>query len=262
MFSDLTPLYPLVVPFLLVLFRVVGLFVFVPVFSNSAIPANVEGVVVAGDYVVRVERGAEKTTVPATLIGLVVAIAGEMSVGLIDRDTGRRGVCGGTARSAYDQPANGLSLSAIYDPSFEDQSTVIEQIAFWIALVTFLSMGGHREVINAIVYSYSRVPMGGGGISADVILAADCGSLDAAFHAAARSLCPARRVFHRHTDRRPDVTVHAPDEPDGSERAYPPGRRILHGHGRHGRLGAWFRSRASAKCLSTHRAACSDKSLW
>ena len=42
MFTDLMPLFPLVIPFLLVLFRLLGLFAFVPFFSNSAIPGKLK----------------------------------------------------------------------------------------------------------------------------------------------------------------------------------------------------------------------------
>ncbi len=195
MFSDLTPLYPLVVPFLLVLFRVVGLFVFVPVFSNSAIPANLKVLLSLAITLCVWNVVPKSATVPATLIGLVVAIAGEMSVGLLIGILVGGVFAGVQLESHLISQQMGLSLSAIYDPSFEDQSTVIEQVAFWIALVAFLSMGGHREVINAVVYSYSKVPMGGGGISADALLAATCGSLDAAFHAAAQVAMPGLVAF-------------------------------------------------------------------
>jgi flagellar biosynthesis protein FliR len=89
----------------------------------------------------------------------------------------------------------GLSLATLYDPAFEDQSTVIEQVAFWIALVAFLAMGGQREVINAVVYSYQKVPLGGGGLSPEVMLGTTIASLDASFHAATRVAMPALVAF-------------------------------------------------------------------
>jgi flagellar biosynthesis protein FliR len=89
----------------------------------------------------------------------------------------------------------GLSLATLYDPSFEDQSTVIEQIAFWTALVAFLAMNGHRELINAVVYSYKAVPIGSGGLAPDKMLAATAGALDASFHAATRIAMPSLVAF-------------------------------------------------------------------
>jgi flagellar biosynthesis protein FliR len=124
-----------------------------------------------------------------------VAVIGEMSVGLL---IGMlvAGVFSGVQLGAHlISQQMGLGLANIYDPSFEDQSTVIEQVAFWIALVAFLSMGGHREILNAIVFSYRAVPMGNGGISSDMMLAAICGSMQTAMHAAMRVAMPGLVAF-------------------------------------------------------------------
>jgi flagellar biosynthetic protein FliR len=199
MFADLLPLYPMLVPFLLVLFRVVGLFVFVPMFSNTAVPGNVKILlslaIALCIWNVVPHASAGGAPVPDSLIGLVIAVGGEMTVGLMI------GLLVGAVFAGIQLGAHlvaqqmGLALSAIYDPSFEGQSTVIEQVGFWIALVAFLGMGGHREVINAIVYSYKVVPMGTLGLSPDVMLAAACNALDASFHAAAQVAMPSLVAF-------------------------------------------------------------------
>jgi len=89
----------------------------------------------------------------------------------------------------------GLSLATLYDPSFEDQTTVIEQIAFWIALVAFLGVGGHREILNAVIYSYQTIPIGSGGLAPDVMMNTVVASMDAAFHASTRVAMPALVAF-------------------------------------------------------------------
>jgi flagellar biosynthesis protein FliR len=199
MFTDLTPFYPLVVPFLLVLFRLLGLFVFLPFFSSTVIPGNVKillglALTVCVWNVVPGVRAAALHSAE-TLPGLVAAIAGEMTVGLLIGMM-LAVVFGGIQMGAHlISQQMGLSLATIYDPAFEDQSTVIEQVAFWIALVAFLTMGGHREVINAVVYSYQRVPLGSGGLSPEIMLETTLGSLDASFHAATRVAMPALVAF-------------------------------------------------------------------
>jgi len=199
LFTDLTPLYPLVVPFLLVLFRLLGVFAFVPFFSNSSIPGNVKmmlGLAIAfciWNIVPGVKAAAVTTT--ATLPGLVIAVAGELTIGLMI-GLMLAAVFGGIQLGAHMiSQQMGLSLATLYDPAFEDQSTVIEQVAFWIALVTFLAIGGHREVLNAVVYSFHRVPLGSGGLAPEVMLNALLGSMDASFHAATRVAMPALVAF-------------------------------------------------------------------
>src|SRR3954471_24510150 len=86
-FSDLTPLYMLVGPFLLVLFRLLGMLAFIPFFSTSSIPGNVKvllglAITLCIWSVVPAIRGIGPK-MPESLTGLVIAIAGEMSVGLL-----------------------------------------------------------------------------------------------------------------------------------------------------------------------------------
>jgi flagellar biosynthetic protein FliR len=199
MFTDLTSLYPLVVPFLLVLFRLLGIVVFVPFFSNSSVPGNVKVLLGLAMAVcvwnVVPQARASGNAIPPTLPALVIAIAGEMTVGLMIGIL-LGAVFGGIQLGAHLLSQQmGLSLAAIYDPAFEDQSTVIEQIAFWIALVAFLSMGGHREVINAVVYSYRTVPIGSGGLSTETMLGTTIGALQASFYAAVRVAMPGLVAF-------------------------------------------------------------------
>jgi flagellar biosynthetic protein FliR len=198
-FADLMPLYPLVGPFLLVLFRLVGIVVFVPFFSNSSVPGNVRillGLAVAV-CVWNVVPGVRElgARLPASVPSLVAMIAGEMSVGLVIGML-LGAVFGGLQLGAHlISQQMGLSMATLYDPSFEDQSTVIEQVAFWIAFVAFLSMGGHREVIRAVVYSFQTVPVGGGGLAPEAMLTTVLGAMQAGFHAAVRLAMPALVAF-------------------------------------------------------------------
>jgi flagellar biosynthesis protein FliR len=195
MFSDLAPLYPVLAPFLLVLFRVLGLFVAAPLFNNPAIPGQVRALLGMALAFCVWNVVPHSNNIPDNLLGLAAAIAGEMSVGLLI------GLMLATVFAGIEMGAHlisqqmGLSLATIYDPAFEDQSTIIEQVAFWIGLVAFLAMGGHREIINAVVYSYQSVPMASGGMSPEAMLSALTGSLDASFHAAIRIAMPALVTF-------------------------------------------------------------------
>lgn len=197
MFSDLLIFYPWLFPFLMVLFRLLGLIAFVPFFSNSSIPGNVKILLaLAITFCVwNVVPHVTGSAVPNTLAGLGIAVAGEMSVGLL---MGLLLGCvfGGVQLGAHlVSQQMGLSMATIYDPSFEDQTTVMEQIAFWLALVAFLGMGGHREMVNAVLYSYKSVPMASGGMDMKDVVATACGAIDASFHAAARIAMPALVAF-------------------------------------------------------------------
>jgi flagellar biosynthetic protein FliR len=195
MLDSLTPFYPLILPFLLVLFRVLGLFLFAPFFSNSSIPANLRiilGLCITFCIWNIVPHNPQQ---PASLLALVPLIAGEMTIGLLIGLLLAAVFAGIQLGAHLVSQQMGLSLATLYDPSFEDQSTVMEQVAFWIALVVFLTMGGHRQIISAIVYSYQTVPMGSGGISPEVMLSSLVGALEAACHAAVKIGLPALVAF-------------------------------------------------------------------
>jgi flagellar biosynthetic protein FliR len=134
-------------------------------------------------------------TVPSTLTGITLAIAGEMSVGLVIGLLSTLVVAGIQLGAHLISQQMGLSLATIYDPHFDDQSTVIEQLAFWLAIIAFFAIGGHREMINALVFSYEKVPMGGGGIDSEQMLRVILGGVESSFHLAIRVGAPALVAF-------------------------------------------------------------------
>ncbi|HSQ87858.1 fused FliR family export protein/FlhB family type III secretion system protein [Romboutsia sp.] len=54
----------------------------------------------------------------------------------------------------------GLSMVNIYDPNSKDQSTLIENIMYWMGIIIFFSMNGHHRLIEGIQQSFKLVPIG------------------------------------------------------------------------------------------------------
>ncbi len=188
MSDALFQLFPLVMPFLLVLFRVIGLFVFVPVFSNTSIPGNVK-VLLAVAITCCIWSTVPKAVVPANLIDVTVAVACEAGVGMLLGLAVTMVFSGLQLGAHMVSQQMGLSMASVYDPMFQDQTTVIEQLAFWLTLVAFFAIGGHRELINALVYSYQTVPMGHSP-PPEMMLHSTLDGLQMAFHVAVRVAAP------------------------------------------------------------------------
>jgi len=194
MFSDLVPLYPLVVPFLLVLFRVMGVFSFVAFFSNAAIPGNVRVLLALCVSFCIFSAVPHDIAMPTSLPSLVVAILGEMSVGLV------MGMMVALVFNGLQLGAHmlsqqmGLSMAGVYDPMFDQESTAIEQLAFWLGTIVFLTLGGHGQLINALVYSYDSVPMGH-AVQPERMLEVGLASVTASFHLAVKVGAPALVAF-------------------------------------------------------------------
>nr|WP_317331055.1 fused FliR family export protein/FlhB family type III secretion system protein [uncultured Romboutsia sp.] len=64
-----------------------------------------------------------------------------------------------TAGSLIDQQL-GLSMSSIYDPNTNTQSTLVENILYWVGIVIFFSMNGHYYLIEGIQNSFNLVKIG------------------------------------------------------------------------------------------------------
>ena len=64
-----------------------------------------------------------------------------------------------TAGSLIDQQL-GLSMASIYDPNTNTQSTLVENILYWIGIIIFFSMNGHHYLIEGIQNSFNLVKIG------------------------------------------------------------------------------------------------------
>ena len=63
------------------------------------------------------------------------------------------------AGSLIDQQL-GLSMSSIYDPNSKTQSTLIENLMYWIGIIIFFSMNGHHKLITGIQNSFYLIEIG------------------------------------------------------------------------------------------------------
>lgn len=192
-FADLMSLYPLVAPFALVLFRVLGLFMFVPLFSNAAIPGNVK-VLLALAISLCVWNVVPKTAVTPGLVPLALAVIAELSVGLLIGILTSLVFMGVQLGGHLLSQQMGLSMAAVYDPMFDEQSTVVEQLAFWMTLIVFFAIGGHRQLIHVLVMSYRSVPMGR-GLDPTLLVGVVLASVQTSFDIAVRVAAPGLVIF-------------------------------------------------------------------
>ncbi len=63
------------------------------------------------------------------------------------------------AGSLIDQQL-GLSMINIYDPNSQDNTTLIENIMYWIGIMVFFSINGHHKLITGISKSFELIKVG------------------------------------------------------------------------------------------------------
>jgi flagellar biosynthetic protein FliR len=169
---DLKPFLAHLPAWLLVLFRLTGMFMFAPMFGSVTIPARVKvflalglsfcvypmlltpGSASAGLILPFIESGLGLWSVVSSvsmelLIGIVIGYGA--SLPLIGVQIGGRVV---------DQQM-GLGLAGVLNPEFNEQTGVVSQFYFMLALAVFVILGGHRVILMTLVGSFGRVPLGG-----------------------------------------------------------------------------------------------------
>lgn len=63
------------------------------------------------------------------------------------------------AGSLIDQQL-GLSMANIYDPNTKEQSTLMQNIMYWMGIIIFFNMNGHHMLIKGIQHSFELVGIG------------------------------------------------------------------------------------------------------
>jgi flagellar biosynthetic protein FliR len=183
-------------PFLLVVFRLGGLFVLAPVLSSALIPAKARALLcfVLALAVYPTLTGANTAPAPPDLLSLGPAVLGETligaAIGLIAALPLYAVQLGGLVVS---QQA-GLALGQVYNPLLDTETDVFGQFLQYAAMVMFVMFGGLEAIFVAAARTFAHVPVGrawGLGGGADLAPTALVGGLAASgFELALRVAAP------------------------------------------------------------------------
>ena len=156
------PLLEHLAPFLLVLFRLSGLFIFAPILASTTIPAKFRALIcfmfavaiyptIPSDQMRPIELDLF-TLGPAifaeTLIGLAIGLLAALPLFAVQ--------LGGMIMS---QQA-GMSLGTVYNPALETDTDILGQFLQYSAMVIFISMGGLEILFLACTKTFASVPVG------------------------------------------------------------------------------------------------------
>lgn len=144
--------------FALVLARVAGLVLAVPMFSSTQIPRGI----MAG-FVIVISLMVFPVVAPLLPGSLTIgqAAAGMVTEFIIGEALGM--AAGGVFFAAQIagqlvSHQSGLSLGQVFNPMFDEQSTVIDQLWFFATMVLFFMFRGHLAVTQALLESFRQVP--------------------------------------------------------------------------------------------------------
>ena len=177
---DLTPLIAHVPAWLLVLFRLSGIFLFAPLFGSSAVPVRIRVMLAVGlslcVYPALVQPGAAALPLIAPLLegglglwSVVGVTATELMVGLVIGFGASLPLTGMQLAGHIIDQQIGLGLAGVFNPDLNEQGSVVGEFLFMMALTVFLVLGGHRILLSTLVGSFSLVPLGGFVPGSDVL---------------------------------------------------------------------------------------------
>jgi flagellar biosynthesis protein FliR len=157
------------VGFALVFFRVAGLMLFAPLFGSSRVPRRVK--LLLALVMTLGMTGIDYTAVvaPSDLPTLTIAIGGEICFGIaMGMMVSLVFIASQWAGEMVGQQL-GFNISEVIDPQFGQAGSLVGDLYFYLTMAIFLTIGGHRVLVDAVHQSITAVPPLALWVNADVL---------------------------------------------------------------------------------------------
>jgi len=139
--------------------RLAGFFVTVPFFSTSAAPPLVRGGLALAVALLLYPVHVDSVEVTGTA-SLVAMTAKELLAGMFLGGLVRLLFAGLQLAGQLAGFGIGLSLAKIIDPGAATEDSLGPALYQYLGLILFIGVGGHRELISAVIRSYDVLPLG------------------------------------------------------------------------------------------------------
>lgn len=150
------------VPAGMVVARVAGLAVQGPVLSSPAIPVRIKALLVLSLGLAVYPTVAAHADLPATASMAMAAplIAVEFAIGVFIGFMASMPLLAAQFGGLSMGQQIGLGFARFYNPAMGEESDVLEQILFFLALATFIALGGLESMFSSVVASFESLPAG------------------------------------------------------------------------------------------------------
>jgi flagellar biosynthetic protein FliR len=185
---------PHIAPALLAIFRIGGLFIFGPLLSSSAIPVRVRVFLtfilgLAVYPALPAVAGTQPSINEWNLWAIGAAIAMEVTLGAVVGFLAGLPLMAARTGGLIMGQQMGLGFAQFFDPTLDDESDVVGQTLYLLALGGFLIVGGHEQMLLAVLNTFNHIPLGSFAIDADLV-SLTCGMMLSAFEVALRVAAP------------------------------------------------------------------------
>lgn len=167
---DLTPILPYVPVWLMILFRLTGIFVLAPVIGSSTVPRMVKVFLALGlsfavwpmlwiDPQASENLSAAVRGLDMWSLGLLVSL--ELLIGYVIGYAASLPLIGMQLGGHMVDQQMGLAVAEQYNPELDGQAAVTGQLLFMLALALFVSAGGLNVMLHTLAQTFRHVPLGG-----------------------------------------------------------------------------------------------------
>jgi len=142
---------------LLVLARTAGMVAAAPVFGDKTFPISVKAAVSIALAMAFVPLVSAPDSMPL----LVPGLAAEFAIGLTIGFAASLLFAGIKAGGSLLDQQMGLSLAGVLDPSSGEEETPVARLQLMLALVIYVLVDGHHQLVGATLDSFRAMPVGG-----------------------------------------------------------------------------------------------------
>ncbi|MBL8880349.1 MAG: flagellar biosynthetic protein FliR [Phycisphaerales bacterium] len=157
--TDLIATYLNLPQFALIVSRIAGVVVAMPLFGGLAVPANVRILLIIALAALIAPIITPLTAPPETLGGLVTGMIGEALLGALVGVVLSMIFVGLQIGAMLIAQESGLAYGQVVDPTTSEEETVLGTFFVQLATVIFLIVGGHRALIGATLDTFERIPL-------------------------------------------------------------------------------------------------------
>lgn len=154
-------------PFTLVLFRMSGLFLAVPMLTSISIPFQAKALasfIASVALFPSIEAGLPFVPQSLTLWSLAPLVAAELAIGMVLGLLASVPIMAMQAGGHIMGFQMGLSLASVYNPELDTQSDILGEMLFIIGVGIFAMLGGLDVLMISLLASFDRVPLGSLGV--------------------------------------------------------------------------------------------------
>lgn len=146
--------------FLLILARIAGVFIQAPLFSSRSFPLPAKTAFAVWLSIVLWFVTPIQQPLPASLFNFILALISEAAVGFIIGFICNIIFIAVQSAGEIMDMQMGLSVATALDPVFGSVISVIGRLAFFIALIIFITADGHHLILTAFQQSFTALPAG------------------------------------------------------------------------------------------------------